>query len=63
MKSFLNFFAKLTAPATATSEFSRFFREASSGEKKRVFLDVAREASEDQRKVIESTQVAGMHLR
>lgn len=36
-----------------TSEFSRFFREASSKEKKRVFMDVARKASEEQRKIIE----------
>ena len=36
-----------------TSEFSRFFREASSKEKKRVFMDVARKASEDQRKIME----------
>ena len=36
---------------TASSEFSRFFRDASSGEKKRVFMDVARKASEDQRKL------------
>lgn len=36
-----------------TSEFSRFFREASSSEKKRVFLDVARRASEDQRKIMD----------
>ena len=54
MKFFLNFFTKYAAPATSTSEFSRFFREASSGEKKRVFMDVARKASADQRKVIES---------
>ncbi len=36
-----------------TSDFSRFFREASSGEKKRVFMDVARKASEDQRKIMD----------
>lgn len=35
------------------SDFSKFFREASSREKKRVFMDVARRASEDQRKVLE----------
>ena len=35
------------------SEFSRFFRTASSAEKKQVFLRVAREASEDQRKILE----------
>ena len=36
-----------------SSEFSRFFRTASSGDKKKVFLRVAREASEDQRKLLE----------
>jgi hypothetical protein len=48
---------KNTAPKTVnSSDFSVFFREASSGEKKRVFKDVARKASEDQRRVIESVQ-------
>jgi hypothetical protein len=42
---------------TSTSDFSRFFREASSGEKKKVFMDVARKASADQRKVIKSVQL------
>jgi hypothetical protein len=36
--------AKLTS-----SEFSDFFRKASSGEKKRVFSDVARKASAEQK--------------
>jgi len=35
----------------SSSEFSRFFRTASSGEKKRVFIEIARKASEDQRKI------------
>lgn len=35
-----------------SSEFSRFFRNASSREKKKVFMDVARKASEEQRKVL-----------
>lgn len=39
-----------------SSEFSRFFREASSREKKKVFMEVARKASEDQRKIIESAR-------
>jgi len=51
--TFLNF---RKAPPAASSEFSRFFREASSGEKKKVFMEVARKASEDQRKVIESVR-------
>lgn len=41
-----------------TSDFSVFFREASSGEKKRVFKDVAIKASEDQRRVIEAASKA-----
>lgn len=52
---FLTFFHRepLKGPS---SEFSRFFREASSREKKKVFMEVARKASEDQRKVIESAR-------
>ena len=34
-----------------SSEFSRFFRTASSKEKKKVFLDIAQKASEEQQKV------------
>ena len=34
-----------------SSEFSSFFRTASSKEKKKVFLKVAKEANEEQRKV------------
>lgn len=34
------------------TEFSRFFREASSGEKKKVFKEVIRRATEDQRKIL-----------
>ena len=37
-----------------SSDFSKFFREASSSEKKKVFLDVAKKASEEQRELIES---------
>lgn len=36
-----------------SSEFSRFFRTASSREKKKVFMDIARKASKDQRKIFE----------
>jgi hypothetical protein len=36
-----------------TSEFSRFFREASAEERKKVFLKVLRKASQDQRRVLE----------
>ena len=35
------------------TEFSRFFREASSGEKKKVFTEVLRKATEDQKKVMQ----------
>ena len=41
-----------SAKTSATSDFSRFFREASSGEKKKVYMEVARKASEDQRKLM-----------
>ena len=40
-----------------SSEFSRFFREASSGEKKKVFMDVARKASADQMEVIDQVRL------
>ena len=35
-----------------SSDFSKFFRGASSGEKKKVFLDVAKRASKEQREMI-----------
>lgn len=35
-----------------SGEFSHFFRTATSGEKKKVFLNVAKKASSDQRKVL-----------
>ncbi|KKP81172.1 MAG: hypothetical protein UR80_C0007G0013 [Parcubacteria group bacterium GW2011_GWB1_35_5] len=34
------------------TEFSRFFREASSSEKKKVFREVIRKATEDQRRIL-----------
>ena len=34
------------------SEFSEFIREASSREKKKVFMDVLKRATEDQRKIL-----------
>jgi len=55
----MKFFTFLTSYNTSkknSSEFSRFFREASSREKKKVFLEVARKASADQQKVIESVR-------
>lgn len=51
---FLTYLTSWTSSKGESSEFSRFFREASSGEKKKVFMEVARKASEDQRKVVES---------
>jgi hypothetical protein len=44
--------------ATKSSDFSRFFREASSREKKRVFLSVAKKASQEQLEVMKSVQTA-----
>ncbi|MFA5763962.1 MAG: hypothetical protein WCX27_03120 [Candidatus Paceibacterota bacterium] len=41
-----------------SSAFSRFFREASSGEKKKVFLDVAKRASREQQEVIRKVRLA-----
>jgi len=41
-----------------SSKFSKFFREASSGEKKKVFLDVAKKASGEQAEVIRSVRLA-----
>ena len=37
------------------SEFSIFIREASSREKKKVFMDVLEKATEDQRKILKTT--------
>ncbi len=59
---FKDFLAKITTRTTkkedTSSDFSKFFRDASSGEKKKVFLDVARKASEEQREVIRSARTA-----
>lgn len=41
-----------------SSEFSKFFREASSREKKKVFLEVAKRASQEQLEIIRSVQIA-----
>ncbi len=48
----LNIFTSRKAQKKESSDFSRFFRDASSKEKKRVFLEVARKASADQLKVL-----------
>lgn len=55
---FFSFFSKTSPAKDTSSEFSRFFRDASSREKKKVFLDVARKASADQLRVIR--EVKGM---
>lgn len=47
-------FMKNHANTASSGEFSRFFREASSREKKKVFMEVARKASADQKKVIDA---------
>lgn len=41
-----------SVPRDTSSEFSRFFRTASSGEKKKVFLEVAQKATQDQLAVL-----------
>ncbi len=48
-------FTFLTTNKKKDTEFSRFFREASSGEKKKVFKEVIRKATEDQRKILNNT--------
>lgn len=48
MFAFLN-----TKKIKKDTAFSHFFREASSAEKKKVFTEVIRKATEDQRKIIE----------
>ncbi|OGG55243.1 hypothetical protein A3D62_01510 [Candidatus Kaiserbacteria bacterium RIFCSPHIGHO2_02_FULL_49_11] len=53
---FFTFFINYKDSKENSSEFSRFFREASSREKKKVFLEVARKASADQQKIIESAR-------
>ncbi len=54
---FLAFLMKKKTPVRTSGEFSRFFREASSREKKKVYLDVARKASADQQKLIEQVRL------
>lgn len=51
---FLTFFTGARSQDGTSGEFSRFFREASSREKKKVFMDVARKASADQKKVVDA---------
>lgn len=46
-----NLFSK---PKKPTSKFSKFFYEASSAERKKVFLQAARKATQDQEKLIKA---------
>ncbi len=46
------FKGKKSGAETGSSDFSVFFRTASAGEKKKVFMEVARKASADQRRVL-----------
>lgn len=41
-----------------SSEFSKFFRQASSAEKKKVFMDAAKKASKEQAEVIRNAKMA-----
>lgn len=53
---FKDFFSKMkqgkVKKEDTSSDFSKFFRGASSGEKKKVFLDIAKKASEEQREIM-----------
>ena len=57
---FKEFWLKVSPNSTGkrdkSSEFSRFFREATSREKKKVFLDVAKRASREQLETIQSVR-------
>ena len=49
---FTNFFKK--KKELKTTKFSHFIREASSREKKKVFMNVARKSVEDQKRILNS---------
>jgi len=51
---FFTFSSFKKTPKAPSSEFSRFFHEASSRERKKVYMEVARKASADQKRVLES---------
>ncbi len=55
---FNKIFTKAAPKSNKTSDFSRFFRTASSGEKKKVYLEVARKASKEQLDLIQGTRLA-----
>lgn len=54
---FAKIFAMKKKKDDTSSAFSKFFREASSREKKKVFLEVAKKASKEQLEVIRSAQM------
>ncbi len=56
----MGFFRRNSSRKAVSSDFSVFFREASAGKKKEVFMDVARKASADQRQVIETARKASL---
>lgn len=59
LKSFITKISRIGAKKEdKSSEFSRFFREASSREKKKVFLEVAKRASREQLEVIRKAHLA-----
>jgi hypothetical protein len=55
---FAKIFSKSAKKTPKSSDFSKFFREASSGQKKKVFLDVAKKASKEQLDLIQNTRLA-----
>jgi len=52
IKSILSFFRKQKPKPQPTSDFSKFFVTATEEERRKVMLEVLREASEDQRAVL-----------
>lgn len=46
------FHTRRSQPVSSSSAFSRFFREASSRQKKRVYKEVARKANADQQEIL-----------
>lgn len=57
-KSIFSKIFKLPQKNTQSSSFSTFFRQASSRDKKKVFLYVAKKANEDQFQLIKKIQLA-----
>ncbi len=47
-------------PKTPTTDFSNFFQNASSGEKKKLILEVAKKANAEQKAVVEAYRKAGL---